>query len=99
MTRALIAIRQDTHALKGRVKSDGPPVLLRELIDRYPRAAGRAASIRPALKAAAQGDMETVQRLRQAEQDWERKRDERYWKALRADLERWRQEGRVQKPW
>jgi hypothetical protein len=65
--------------------------LLIELCRRYAGMARKLGSTRPALRPALRGDRTAVDRALEAEQERYRASDRRYWKALRAELARWRQ--------
>jgi hypothetical protein len=64
--------------------------VLWELARRYPEAARRTASSRPALRAILRGDRSKPEALLRKEEDAERGRDRRFWAPLRRELERWR---------
>ncbi|HVR82754.1 MAG TPA: hypothetical protein VMU54_00495 [Planctomycetota bacterium] len=64
--------------------------VLRELARRYPEAARRAATGRPALREILRGGNSKAADLLRKEEDVERARDRRYWAPLRRELEKWR---------
>ena len=64
--------------------------LLRDLSQRYPRLAARAATRRPALRATMGGDEPLTVRLLSEEEAQVRELDRCYWAPLRAELEQWR---------
>jgi hypothetical protein len=66
--------------------------LLCDLARRYPRLAAAEAPRRPALRTARHGNRAGTEAALRREEDRERARDRQYWKPLRKELERWRQE-------
>lgn len=70
------------------------PELLRDLAARHPARAAEVSLLRPALAAAAAGDIAAAARALETEERAERERDREYWAPLRAELERWRFEAR-----
>lgn len=63
------------------------PELLREVAAAHPELADAAASGRPAVRAALEGDLEDVTSALRAEEEEERRRDREYWEPLRKELE------------
>lgn len=66
------------------------PELLRQLVHRFPRAARSAASKRPAVRHALNGDEAGVETALRAEEDNERRLDREYWEPLKRELEKMR---------
>jgi len=86
--------RSPRHASRARIRfwlrEGRTPALLMEVAQRHPRIAAEEARRRPALRAARAGDLAATEETLRREEDQERARDRRYWKPLRAELERWR---------
>jgi hypothetical protein len=74
------------------------PAMLLDLCQRYPKAAQRLASARPAVAWALRDNIPKVEKALKAEEDAQRATDRAYWKPLREELFRWRTAGHPKKP-
>jgi hypothetical protein len=73
------------------------PELLMELATTYPATARQLESVRPAITAAVEHDIEKVARAIDGEEREERRKDRQYWRPLKLELERLRNERQNQK--
>ena len=70
------------------------PELLVSLAAKYPDIAAGTIANRPLLKFALKGNTEKISSLMRDEEDREKELDRRYWRPLRAELEKWRHKGK-----